>query len=436
MNVNCHNRRFFLKAAGATLALPWLETLASVKKVNTPKRVAFIYMPNGVNPNTWTPQDTGFDYTPSEALKPLAEYKSKVTTFTNLRHKLTLKSNNPDPHRIGTANLLSGAQAYHTRAKNMRCGKSIDQLMAEKWGKETYLPSIELSVREPNTGVSNHGYTELYGSFISWSSDTTPVPREIYPRQAFDRLFIKRQRKGMSKHALDLFRSQTKSLQQKLGREDKPRLEEYLTTIDELEQRINRSNDNMPPLPFILKDKRPNEGRPDTFLKHFDLHLEIIALAFQSGRTRVASLMLGNALSGYDYSPVIDSKNARASFHAISHHTGSPEKLAIYTKINQYHVKLYTEFLRKLDGMQEGEGTVLDNTLVFMGSSMRDGNAHKPVDLPILLGGGKNLLKLGEHKMLPKDTPLCNLYATILKGCGFNDYSFGDSTGLFEDMIV
>ncbi|MCH2206419.1 MAG: DUF1552 domain-containing protein [Lentisphaerales bacterium] len=430
------NRRFFLQAAGATMALPWLETFASSQVQKSPSRVAFLYMPNGVNPNTWTPSSQGFNYTLSKALKPLGEYKNQVSTFTNLRHKLTLKSDNPDAHRVGTANLLSGAQAFHTRAKNMRCGKSIDQVMADKWGKNTYLPSIELSVREPNTGVSNHGYTELYGSFISWANDKTPVPREIYPRQAFNRLFTKRDRKGLSKNAMDLFKEQTRKLQSKLGREDKPRLEEYLTTLDELEQRIKRSDANMPPLPFDVNKHRPKEGKPGTFLKHFEMHLDIIALAFQSGRTRIGSLMLGNALSSYDYSPVIEGNAARASFHAISHHTGSPEKLAIYTKINQYHTKLYADFLAKLDSMQEGEGSVLDNTLVFMGSSMRDGNAHKPINLPILLGGGKNLLKLGEHKVLPEDTPLCNLYSTMLKGCGFENTQFGDSSGIFEDILV
>jgi hypothetical protein len=430
------NRRLFLQVAGATMTLPWLETYANPKTDKAPYRTAFLYMPNGVSPKTWTPVDEGFNYTPSEALEPLGDYKNQVSTFSNLQHKLTLKSKNPDAHRVGTTNLLSGAQAYHTRAKNMSCGKSIDQVMADQWGKNTYLPSIELSVREPNSGVSNHGYTELYGSFISWANDKTPVPREIYPRQAFDRLFTKRDRKGLSKNAMDLFREQTKKLQSKLGREDKPRLEEYLTTLHELEQRIKRSDANMAPLPFDLNKHRPKEGKPGTFLKHFEMHLDIIALAFQSGRTRIGSLMLGNALSSYDYSPVIEGKGARASFHAISHHSGSPEKLATYTKINQYHTKLYADFLAKLDSMQEGEGSILDNTLVFMGSSMRDGNKHKPVNLPILLGGGKNLLKLGEHKILPKDTPLCNLFATMLKSCEFEQTQFGDSDGIFEDMLV
>lgn len=164
------------------------------------------------------------------------------------------------------------------------------------------------------------------------------------------------------------------------------------------------------------------------------MHLDIIALAFQSGRTRVASLMLGNALSGYDYSPVVD--GARASFHAISHHAGSKEKLAIYQKINEYHVKLYAEFLRKLAAMPEGEGSVLDNTLVFMGSSMRDGNAHRPIDLPILLGGGKNIMKTGDHQIHAKGTPLCNLYATMLQAFGVSNNAFGDSNGIFKDMLL
>lgn len=429
------NRRTVLKLAGASMALPWLETLATNNKTERfPTRAAFIYMPNGVNGDMWTPKDKGFNYSLSPSLAPLGEFSKQVSVFSNLQHKGTKESSNSDPHRVGTTNILSGAKARRTSGKDMKAGQSLDQLLASKWGHETYLPSMELSVTTPNTGVSNHGYTELYGSFISWANDTTPIPREIYPRQAFDRLFVKRDRKGLSKNAMDLFREQTKTLQKKLGKEDQPRLEEYLTTLHELEQRIKRNTENQAPLPFDVNSKRPPEGKPDTFLKHFDMHLEIIALAFQSGRTRVASVMLGNALSGFDYSPVVD--GARASYHAISHHAGSKDKLEIYHKINRYHVKLYADLLKKLSTMQEGEGSVLDNTLVFMGSSMRDGNGHKPVDLPILLGGGKKIMKLGEHKVLPKGTPLCNLFTTMLDAYKVENKGFGDSEASFKDMIL
>lgn len=429
------DRRTVLKIAGATMALPWLETLAANSpKEKLPTRAAFIYMPNGVNGDMWTPKDKGFNYSLSPSLTPLGDLKKQVSVFSNLQHKGTKESSNSDPHRVGTTNILSGARARRTSGKDMMAGKSVDQVLADAWGKDTYLPSIELSVTTPNTGVSNHGYTELYGSFISWANETTPLPREIYPRQAFDRLFVKRDRKGLSKNVLDLFREQTKNLQKKLGKEDQPRLEEYLTTLHELEQRIKRNAENQAPLPFDVNSKRPPEGKPDTFLKHFDMHLDIIALAFQSGRTRVASLMLGNALSGYDYSPVVD--GARASFHAISHHAGSKEKLAIYQKINEYHVSLYAKFLNKLASMPEGEGSVLDNTLAFMGSSMRDGNAHRPIDLPILLGGGKNIMKTGDHQIHAKGTPLCNLYATMLQAYGVSNKPFGDSSGIFKDMLL
>ena len=417
------------------MALPWLETFAANdKQTKLPTRAAFIYMPNGVNGDMWTPKDKGFNYSLSPSLAPLGKYGKQVSVFSNLQHKGTKESSNSDPHRVGTTNILSGARARRTSGKDMKAGKTVDQVLADAWGKETYLPSIELSTSTPYAGVSNHGYTELYGAFISWANDTTPIPREIYPRQAFDRLFVKRDRKGLSKNAMDLFRDQTKSLQKNLGKEDQPRLEEYLTTLHELEQRIKRNAENQAPLPFDVKSKRPPEGKPNTFLKHFDMHLEIIALAFQSGRTRVGSLMLGNALSGFDYSPVVD--GARASYHAISHHAGSKEKLEIYHKINRYHVSLYAKFLAKLDSMQEGEGTVLDNTLVFMGSSMRDGNGHKPVNLPILLGGGKNIMKTGDHQIHAKGTPLCNLYATMLDAYKIDNKGFGDSKGTFKDMLL
>ena len=429
------NRRTVLKVAGASMALPWLESLANTKETSKfPTRAAFIFKPNGVNGDMWTPKDEGFNYTLSPTLEPLGKYKRQVSVFSNLQNKNTKAESNSDPHNIGTANLLSGGLALRTAGKNMRCGKTIDQELADAWRKDSYLPSLELSVMSPNPSVSNHGYTGLYGSFISWANDTTPVPRELYPRQAFDSLFVNRDRKGLSKNALDLFREQTKDLQKTLGREDKPRLEEYLTTLHELEQRIKKSSENQPPLPFDLKSKQPPVGKPNTFLKHFDLHLEIIALAFQSGRTRVASLMMGNATSGINYSSAVES--AKGSYHAISHHAGAKDKLEIYYKINRYHVKLYADLIKKLNSMPEGEGTVLDNTLLFMGSSMRDGNAHSHINLPILLGGGKNILKLGEHKVLPKGTPLCNLYTTMLKSLINKDGSFGDSSGMFEDILL
>ncbi|MCM8533604.1 MAG: DUF1552 domain-containing protein [Lentisphaeraceae bacterium] len=431
---NKFNRRTILQVAGASMALPWLETFAASESANAPKRAAFLYMPNGVNGEMWTPKKKGRNYDLSPTLAPLGKYKDQVSVFSNLQHKGTKESSNSDPHRVGTTNLLSGARARRTTGKDMKCGKSVDQVMAQKWGKDTFLPSIELSTSQPYIGVSNHGYTELYGAFISWANDTTPIPREIYPRQAFDRLFLKRDRKGLSKNAMDLFRDQTKKLQKTVGREDKPRLEEYLTTLHELEQRIKRNSENSKPLPFDVKKNRPPEGKPDTFLKHFDMHLDIIALAFQSNRTQVASLMFGNALIGFDFSPVVD--GARGSFHAISHHAGDKKKLDVYHKINRYHVMLYTKLLERLDGMKEGNGSVLDNTLVFLGSSMRDGNAHKPVDLPILLGGGKKVMKLGEHKVSPKGTPLCNLFTTMLTACDIPTRSFGDSTGMFKDMLL
>ena len=429
------NRRTVLKAAGATMALPWLESIGESKgPQKPPTRIAFLYKPNGVNGEKWSPKDQGFNYTLSPTLEPLGKYKSQVSVFANLQNKNTKAESNADPHNIGTANLLSGAKALRTGGKNMRCGKSVDQVIADEWRQQSYLPSIELSVMPPKQGVSNHGYTGLYGSFISWANDTTPIPREIYPRQAFDSLFVKRDRKGLSKNALDLFREQTKDLQKKLGKEDQPKLEEYLTTLHELEQRIKRNAENQAALPFDINKKRPPVGKPANFLEHFDLHLDIIALAFQSGRTRVASLMMGHATGGIDYSSAIES--AKGSYHAISHHAGDKEKLEKYFKINRYHVKLYAELLKKLDSMPEGEGSVLDNTLIFMGSSMRDGNAHDHRNLPILLGGGKNILKLGEHKVLPKGTPLCNLYTTILKAMINKDGAFGDSNGMFSDMLI
>jgi len=432
--IDLSSRRCFIKKSlGPCLTLPWLESFAesqSSGKQSPKPRVAFLFMPNGVNEHQWAPEKKGQAYELSPILQPLSEVKQEVSVLNHLQHQ---HAGPPDPHNIGAASFLSGGKVYKTSGQNMRCGQSVDQMIAARWKGFSALPSMELSIARPSASVSNHGYTSLYGGFISWSSDTIPVPRETSPRQAFDRLFLKNVHQGFSPSILDLFQRHTKSIHENVGREDQWRLEEYLTTIRELEKRIERQDQvHSVDLSKYLDTQDQFDDRGD-FIENIKLHLELIALAFQSGQTRVASLMMGNATSSFDYSRVL--KGCQGSYHAISHHAGSEENLRKYAEINKYHVQLFADLIKKLQSMPEAGASVLDHTLLFFGSSMRDGNSHHHLDLPILLAGGRTMIKQGQFVESPEGTPLCNLYLTMLRVLGVEVDQFGDSTGLIESLL-
>lgn len=452
------SRRTVLKGLGVTVCLPLLEAMEPLaaaagekgnKKGRAPLRLAVLYMPNGVHPNAWTPQGQGADFELSPTLAPLASLKSEILVFTQLMNKRSIEG---DGHYVKIAPFLTGTAITKTTGSDLRCGGvSLDQLVAQHVGHLTPLPSLELSVEPPTTYVDiNVGFTSLYGSHISWSTPTTPLTREINPQLAFDRLFRSKAGRGKGLSAgdgsiLDAVQSDAKRLQGQVGKADRLKLEEYFDAVRSVEKRIAfdraRRAAEYEGDPIARQEIEKLGGRIKDYYKdparlrergidHTEqvrLMLDIMALAFWTDSTRVSTFMFGNEVSGRNFSFL---PGVSGGHHQISHHENDKDKMEQYQKINVWHVAQYAYLLDRLRSIKEGEGTVLDNTMVMFGAGMRDGNAHSPYNLPILLGGrAGGALATGRHLVYEKNTPLCNLYHGMLVRMGIPLTRFGDSSG-------
>lgn len=460
-------RRTVLRGVGVALALPWLEAMTSARAVAAaaatrpaprldgpdapehPLRMAFLYMPNGVNPHAWTPEGRGADFRLSPILQPLEALKSEILVLTNLFNEAT---NTGDGHYVKEAAWLCGTTITRTTGADLCSGGvSIDQYAARRVGNLTALPSLELGTEPTSTGIDPVvGYTRVYGAHISWSTPTTPVAKEIHPGLAFDRLF----RSGAAdrpadldddRSVLDYVRDDSKALERALGAADRAKLGEYLESVRAVERRVahetKRRIEERDGDPEARAEIEALGGRVDAFRKdpgrvrerrsdhteHCRLMLDIIALAFQTDSTRVATFMFGNAVSGKNFS-FLD--GVEGGHHQLSHHENDPAKLEQYARIGAWHVGQYAYLLEKLRAMPEGDGNVLDNSMIMFGSALRDGNSHNPRNLPIVLGGrGGGAFSTGRHLIYPKDTPLCNLYVSMLNAMRVPVRSFADSEG-------
>lgn len=415
------NRRSILKGlSGATISLPWLEALAEKKlKKTLPPRVAFLFMPNGINPHLWTPKKVGNSYEGTEILEPMEAVRNEFDILTNLGHK---KSQQGDGHYAKTANYLSGETVQKSTGNNMRCGKSADQVIAASIGGQTPLPSIELGIQPTKTTTGE--YTQVYGGHISWSQATKPLPKEIYPQLAFDRLFSSGSNGKFFNSILDDISADSKKLDKYLGVEDRQRMDEFFTSIRAMEVRIKKAVKANEGLKIPI-EQRPEPGKPKNLEEHMRVMLDIIILAFQMRRTNVASFMFGNAVCGSSFSFL---EGVDGGFHQLSHHANNKEKLEMYGLINKFHIKLFSEMLIKMRLIKEGDDTLLDNSLVLFGSGLRDGNKHSPKDLPLLIAGkGGQKMNRGNHRVFPKETPFCNLLLGMIQASGVELEQFGDS---------
>ncbi|MCM8536200.1 MAG: DUF1552 domain-containing protein [Lentisphaeraceae bacterium] len=416
------NRRTILKGlSGATVSLPWLESMAApkTKKKQVP-RVAFLFMPNGINPHHWTPDKSGKNYESKDILKPLEPVRSEFDILTNLGHK---KSRHGDGHYAKTANFLSGEKVEKSTGYNMRCGVSADQIIANKIGGQTPLPSIELGIQATSTQTGE--YTQVYGGHIAWRQATKPLPKEIYPQLAFDRLFSSGSNGKFFNSILDDINQDAKKLDKYLGVEDRQRMDEFFTSIRAMELRIQKSVKANVGLKVPV-EQRPDAGKPKDLETHMRLMLDIIILAFQMRRTNVATFMFGNAVCGSSFS-FLDGVDG--GFHQLSHHGNKKDKMKMYGLINKFHIKLYSEMLLKMRLIKEGDESLLDNSLVMFGSGLRDGNKHSPKDLPILLAGkGGQKIERGNHRVFAEETPFCNLLLGMMQASGVESSQFGDST--------
>lgn len=440
------SRRTVLRGTGVALALPWLEAMrpqtagaGQAAPAGPPVRFAALYMPNGIRADTWTPEQEGFGWQPSQTLQPLQELRDQVSVLTGLWHKAT---NTGDGHYVKTGGWLTGTTITKTAGVNLNSGGvSLDQLIAARLGDATPLPSMELGAEPVSKGVDgNVGYTRVYGAHIAWRSPTQPLAKEINPRLAFERM-VRASSGGGAPHAdrslLDQVRQDAGQLRTRLGSSDRYRIDEYLESVRALEQRLDRAarpgGPAWKPLAPLDPAAAPDSD-PADHAERVRLMMDVIAMAFQTDSTRVCTFMFGNAVSGMNFS-FLDGVNS--GHHQVSHHQNEEDKLRQYERITRWHVEQYAYLLERLRQIPEGEGSVLDNSLVLFGSGLRDGNSHSPVDLPTLLaGGGGGRIRAGQHLRCEPKTPMSNLFVTLLDALGAPGQQFADSTGPLGDLLA
>jgi len=444
------NRRTVLRGAGVTLALPWLESAfprgaGAVTDNQPPLRFGFLYFANGVNPGAWTPLGIGSEFTLSEILEPLSPHKNDILVLSELMNRNSIEG---DGHYVKVAPILCGTAITKTTGRDLRSGGvSVDQLLAQHVGNLTPLPSLELSVEPPTTYVdTNVGFTALYGSHISWSTPTTPVSREINPRNAFDRLFRRgasaNRGSAMDRSILDAVLGDAASLRKRIAPSDRLKVDEYLDAVRSVERRIAYDAEGRKARILDHAELRsevgklgkriddwyavPGDKRGIDHTEQVRLMMDLIALAFWSDSTRVATFMFANEVSGRNFSFL---PGVSGGHHEISHHENHADKLEQYKRINLWHMAQYGYLIERLRSIREGNGTLLDNSMVLCGSGMRDGNAHSPINLPLVLAGkAGGTLATGRHLVYDPKTPLCGLYVGLLRRMGVPVTRFGDAT--------
>lgn len=439
------SRRTVLRGASAALGLPLLDLMTARQVRGTdaqsskhPVRLAWVFFPNGTNPEQWEPETVGADWEMKDSLEPLRELKSEFSVLSGLAQvNARALGDGPGDHARSAAAFLTGAHPLKTSGANMRVGTSADQIAAEHYGRSTRLASIELGTEEGRAaGACDSGYACAYSNNVSWKTATQPMAKEINPRLAFDRLFgnsaTGAHPKGSSPEAkdlllqrsiLDLVAEDARRLNSRLGYQDRLKLDEYFTSVRDVEQRIDRMTE---PLSVDVSDQRPSDEKPEEITAHIRLMYDIMLLAFKTDTTRISTFMLGNEGSNKSY-PAI---GVTEGHHQLSHHQNDPDKMHKIAAIDKFFAEQFAYFLKGLKQTPEGEGTLLDNCLIVYGGAIRDGNRHDHHDLPILLAGrGGGRFTPGNHVKFASETPLNNLFLSMLDSVGVDIPELGDSTG-------
>ena len=435
-------RRTFLRGMGATLALPVLDamvpSMTAVARTGAApvRRLGFIYMPMGCDITRWTPGSTdGTLKVLSPTLQSLEPFIDQMTVMSNME----LKNAYPGTHATSNAAFLSAAKAKWTESTDYYLGTTADQIAAQQIGHETVLPSLELSMDLLQTvGQCDNGYACVYQNNLSWSSPTTPLPSEAHPRIVFERLFGEGgssadRRAALKRRAslLDWVRDDISRLQGTLGADDRRRVGQYLDSIREVERRIQKAEsdagaDQLPDL------DRP-VGVPTSYAEHAKLMFDLQALAMQGDVTRVITFQLARETSTRTYPEI----GVADPHHPLTHHGNNPEKIARMAKINAFHVSLFAYYLEKLKSTPDGDGTLLDHSMVLYGSGMGNPNVHDHVNLPtIVAGGGAGRMKGGRHISYAEPTPLANLHLTLLEKVGVRLDKFADSQGKIDELLA
>ncbi len=428
------SRRTLLRGAGTVLALPLLDamvpaTVAFAQSGAAPKtRFGAVYFPHGATMSRWTPATEGKDFAFSEILKPLEHLRSSINVISNLTHPLAYGPGGATGnHNRSTAAYLSGAKAIFGAQPFL--GITVDQVAAQHLGQDTPLPSLELMIEEASVSCGE-GLSCAYRNTISWQGEISPLPMQNNPAVVFEQLFgdganatQRAARRDQSLSLLDSVTHQITTLDKQLSAADRARLDQYLTDIREIERRIQQAAVRVGE--DIAVPDKPS-GIPNDVEQHIKLMYDLQALAWQTEITRISTFLMACELSGAVY----PKSGVRDSFHTLSHHSNNEDNKVRFAQLNRYHTSLFGYFLDKLAATPDGDGTLLDNSLVMYGSGMSDGNAHNHDPLPVLLAGragGK--LEGNRHLLAPEKTPMANLLLSMLDKIGVPQESFGDSTG-------
>lgn len=446
------SRRTVLRgAAGLAVGLPLLEAMlprgarslfAAEAVSRHPLRVGYFFVPNGMNMADWRPENEGTLGKLPKILEPLDKYKSRINVLSGL----TLNGgralgDGPGDHARAAASFLTGAHPKKTDGADILNGASIDQVIAEKVGSATRLPSLELgSEGSSQAGRCDSGYSCAYVSNLAWRTETSPVAKENDPAAVFERLFgagdpkefakIRAAVTERRKSVLDFVREDAASLQKELGAKDRQKLEEYLYAVRDVERRI-AAPDKLIDIAEDLSDYPRPKGVPREYEEHINQLLDLIVLAWKTDSTRVVTFMYANAGSNRSYKNL----DIGDGHHNLSHHGRDDEKLTKIAKINRFHIDLFARFVGKLHETREGDGSLLDHSLLVYGSGLGDGDRHNHEDLPILqVGGANGTIKTGRHLKYDRDTPLCNLYVSTMNRMGVPGSTFSDSTGPLKGL--
>ncbi len=427
-----NTRRTLLKGIATTLALPTLQSMgATVAKAGPPTRLGFVYLPNGVNVDKWFP---GGAENTSATLSPLGGLRDHYSVLRNLDHdKAWANGDGGGDHARANATFLTGCQARKTAGADIRVGESVDQIIAKQIGYKTRVPSLELSTDPPRrSGNCDSGYSCAYQYNLSWRSESTPAPAERDPRMVFEKLFgsgnLKQDeiRRAKQKSILDFVIDDAKRFNTRLDAADKGKMDEYMTAVRDIEMRIENAEKFRVEVP---EEQRPN-GVPETYEEHIRMMYEMMVLGFQTDTTRVATFLLAHDGSGRSFPEI----GVSSGHHQISHHQRKENNLEQIAKIDKFYVEQFAWFLEKLKNTPDGDGNLLDNSMILYGGGIRDGDRHDHVDLPLVLAGHGGNLKQGRVITADQGTPMTNLYLSLIDRMGAKADRVGDSNGNFEKI--
>jgi len=426
------SRRTMLRGIGAAVALPLLDSMlpAQTPLAKPTVRLGFVYLPHGAIMNQWTPSAEGAGFEFSPILKPLEPLRDYVNVMSGLGHKA---ADTTAVHSLSPTTWLSGVRPKPTQGVDAFAGVTADQIAAQQIGQDSLLPSLELATEDNSAliGACDRDYGCIYMNTLSWRTPTTPLPMEINPRKVFERLFgsggsaeERAARIQEDRSILDQITVDAGALQKTLGAKDRAMVGDYLESVREIERRIQKAGQQQ--LDSYSELPEAPVGIPYAFEEHINLMYDLLALAYQTNVTRVFTFMVAREESNKTYPQI----GVHDGHHATSHHQNKPEKIEKLVKIQSYHIGLFARFLEKLKSTPDGDGSLLDHSVLLYGSNMSNSNVHNHFPLPnLLVGGGAGTLKGGRHLRYEDHTPMTNLLVSAMDKAGIRQETLGDSTG-------